>query len=434
MSVQVENMEKNLAKMTIQVSAEDLENAIQKAYLKNKKSFNIPGFRKGKVPRQLIEKTYGPEVFYEDAVNELLPSAYSQAAKESGLDIVSRPEINVTSVKAGEGVVFTAVVAVKPEVTLGQYKGVETAKVDTAVTEEEVMAEIAKEQEKNAVTVTVEDRAAQLNDTVTIDFEGFIDGVAFDGGKGEDYDLVLGSHSFIDTFEDQLVGKNVGDEVEVNVTFPAEYHVEDLKNKPAMFKVAVKAIKAKEIPALDDDFASDVSEFDTLDEYKVDVQKKLEEKKAQDAKLQKEEDVLNQIIENSQMEIPDQMVTTQAENMVDEYAQRMQSQGISMQMYLQYTGMTEQQLLDQMKPQAINRIQSRLVLEAIAQAENLTVTDEDVDKECASMGEAYGMEAAKVKELLGEDGLTQMKEDLAVQKAADFIVEESVEVEAAAEE
>lgn len=433
MSVQVENMEKNLAKMTVQVSAEDLEKAIQKAYLKNKNSFNVPGFRKGKVPRKLVEKTYGVEVFYEDAVNELLPAAYSDAAKESGLDIVSRPEISVTAVQAGEGVTFTATVAVKPAVTLGQYKGVETVKVDTSVTEEEVMAEITKEQEKNAVTVTVEDRPAAMKDIVTIDFEGFIDGAAFDGGKGENYDLELGSHSFIDTFEDQLVGKNVGDEVEVNVTFPAEYHVEDLKNKPALFKVAVKAIKTKEVPELNDDFASDVSEFDTLDEYKADVQKKLEEKKAGDAKLQKEEDVLNKIIESSEMEIPDLMVTTQAENMMDEYAQRMQSQGISMEMYLQYTGMTEQQMIDQMKPQAINRIQSRLVLEAIAKAENLTATDEDVDKECASMGESYGMDAAKIKELLGENGLTQMKDDLAVQKAADLIVAESVETEAAEE-
>lgn len=433
MSVQVENMEKNLAKLTVQVSAEDLEKAIQKAYLKNKNSFNVPGFRKGKVPRKLIEKTYGVEVFYEDAVNELLPAAYSDAAGESGLDIVSRPEINVTAVQAGEGVTFTATVAVKPAVTLGQYKGIETAKVDTTVTEEEVMAEITKEQEKNAVTVTVEDRPSAMGDIVTIDFEGFVDGVAFEGGKGEDHDLVLGSHSFIDTFEDQLVGKNAGDQVDVNVTFPAEYHVEDLKNKPALFKVTVKAVKTKEIPELDDDFASDVSEFDTLEEYKADVRKKLEEKKAGDAKLQKEDNVLNQIIENSQMEIPDMMVTTQAENMVDDYAQRMQAQGISMQMYLQYTGMTEQQMIDQMKPQAISRIQSRLVLEAIAQAENLEVTDEDIEKECTSMGQAYGMDAEKVKELLGENGLTQMKDDLAVQKAADLIVAESVEVEAAEE-
>lgn len=429
MSVQVETMEKNLAKMTIQVSAEDLEKAIQKAYLKNKNSFNVPGFRKGKVPRKLVEKTYGVEVFYEDAVNEVLPEAYSQAAGESGLDIVSRPEINVTAVKAGEGVTFTATVAVKPAVTLGQYKGVGTVKVDTTVTEEEVMAEITKEQEKNAVTVTVEDRPAALKDIVTIDFEGFVDGEAFEGGKGENYDLELGSHSFIDTFEDQLVGKNVGDEVEVNVTFPAEYHVEDLKNKPALFKVAVKAIKTKEIPELDDDFASDVSEFDTLEEYKADVRKKLEEKKAADAKAQKEEDVLSKIVESSEMEIPDMMVTTQAENMVDEYAQRMQSQGISMQMYLQYTGMTEEQMIDQMKPQAISRIQSRLVLEAIAKAENLTATDEDVEKECATMAESYGMEVEKIKELLGENGLSQMKEDLTVQKAADLIVAESVEVE-----
>lgn len=428
MSVQVENMEKNLAKMTIQVPAEELEKAIQQAYLKNKNQFNVPGFRKGKVPRAMIEKMYGVAVFYEEAVNNLLPGAYAQAAEESGLDIVSRPEIAVDSVKAGEGVTFTATVAVKPAVTLGQYKGVEVNKVDIEVSDEEVMEEIKKEQEKNAATITVEDRAAAMNDTVTIDFEGFVDGEAFDGGKGSDYPLTLGSGSFIPGFEEQLVGVNTGDEVEVNVTFPEEYHAEELKGKAAMFKVTVKEIKAKELPEIDDEFASEVSEFDTLEEYKASVKETLTGRKADAAKAQKEDEALKKIIEASEMDIPDLMVETQAENMLDDYAQRMQSQGISMEMYMQYTGMTQQVMLDQMKPQALSNIQSRLILEAIANAENIEVSDEDMDKELNAMAEAYKMEVEKIKEIMGEANLAQMKKDLAVQKAAQLIVEQAVEV------
>lgn len=427
MSVQVENMEKNMAKLTVQVSAEELEKAIQQAYLKNKGQFNVPGFRKGKVPRAMVEKMYGAAIFYEEAVNTLLPGAYAAAVDESALEIVSRPEIDVTEVEAGKGVTFTATVAVKPAVTLGQYKGVEVEKSETEVTEDEIMAEIAKEQEKNATTITVEDRPAALKDIVTIDFEGFVDGEAFEGGKGEDYPLELGSHSFIDTFEDQLVGKNAGDEVEVNVTFPAEYHVENLKNKPALFKVKVKEIKTKELPELDDEFASEVSEFETMEEYKNSVKETLEKRKADSAKAKKENDVLEKIIEASEMEIPDLMVTTQAENLVDEYAQRMQSQGISMEMYMQYTGMNQQMLLDQMKPQALNRIQARLVLEAIAKAENIEIGEEETEKELNAMAEAYKMEVEKIKEIMGETGIAQMKEDLAIQKAADLIVEQAVE-------
>ena len=427
MSVQVENMEKNLAKLTVEVSAADLEKAIQKAYLKNKNQFNIPGFRKGKVPRAMVEKMYGAAIFYEEAVNSLLPDAYAAAVEESGLDIVSRPEIDVTSVEAGKGVTFTATVAVKPAVTLGQYKGVEVAKAEIEVTEEEVMAEIAKEQEKNATTITVEDRAAAMNDTVTIDFEGFVDGEAFDGGKGEDYPLTLGSGSFIPGFEEQLVGANVGDEVEVNVTFPEEYHAEELKGKAAMFKVAVKEIKAKELPEIDDEFASEVSEFDTLDEYKDSVKKNLETKKVNDAKAKKEDEALKKIIEASEMDIPELMVETQAESMLDEYAQNLQMQGLSIEMYMQYTGMNQQQMLEQMKPQALDRIQARLVLEAIVAAENIEVSDEDMEQELAKMAEAYKMEVAKIKEIMGEANLAQMKKDLAIQKAAELIVAESVE-------
>ena len=427
MSVQVENMEKNLAKLTVQVSAEELEKAIQQAFLKNKNRFNVPGFRKGKVPRQMIEKMYGKGIFYEDAVNSILPGAYSKAADECGLEIVSRPEIDVTEVESGKGVTFTATVAVKPEVTLGQYKGVQVEKADTEVTDEEVMAEIGKEQEKNATTVTVTDRPAALGDTVIIDFEGFVDGEAFDGGKSEDYSLELGSHSFIDTFEDQLVGKNAGDEVEVNVTFPEDYHVDSLKGKPALFKVKVNEIKAKELPEIDDEFASEVSEYETLDEYKASVKADLEKKKADSAKAKKEDEALKKIIEDSQMDIPDLMVETQAENMVDDYLQRMRAQGITPEMYMQYTGTTQKMLVDQMKPQALSRIQARLVLEAIAKAENIEISEEELEKELGSMGGDYEMGVDKLKELMKEDAEKQMKEDLAIQKAADLIVEQSVE-------
>ena len=427
MSVQVENMEKNLAKLTVQVSAEELEKAIQQAFLKNKNRFNVTVFRKGKVPRQMIEKMYGKGIFYEDAVNSILPGVYSKAADECGLEIVSRPEIDVTEVESGKGVTFTATVAVKPEVTLGQYKGVQVEKADTEVSDDEVMAEIAKEQEKNATTVTVTDRPAQMGDTVIIDFEGFVDGEAFDGGKAEDYSLELGSHSFIDTFEDQLAGKNTGDEVEVNVTFPEEYHAESLKGKPALFKVKINEIKAKELPEIDDEFASEVSEYETLDEYKASVKADLEKKKADSAKAKKEDEALKKIIEDSQMDIPDLMVETQADNMVDDYLQRMRAQGITPQMYMQYTGTTQEMLVDQMKPQALSRIQARLVLEAIAKAENIEITEEDLEKELASMAEDYKMELDKLKELMNEDAKKQMKEDLVIQKAADLIVEQSVE-------
>ncbi len=427
MSVQVENMEKNLAKLTVQIPAEDFEKAVQQVFLRNKNRFNIPGFRKGKASRQVIEKMYGKGIFWEDAVNNLLPGAYSKAREESGLEIVSRPEIDVTAVDAENGVTFTATVAVKPEVTLGQYKGVQVEKADTEVTDEEVMAEIGKEQEKNATTVTVTDRPAELGDTVIIDFEGFVDGEAFEGGKSEDYSLELGSHSFIDTFEDQLVGKNTGDEVEVNVTFPEDYHAESLKGKPALFKVKVNEIKAKELPEIDDEFASEVSEFDTLDAYKASVKADLKKKKEDSAKAKKEDEALKKIIEESQMDIPDLMVETQAEDMVDDYLQRMRAQGITPEMYMQYTGTTRQMMVDQMKPQALSRIQARLVLEAIAKAENIETSDEELEKELSSMAEDYKMELDKLKELINEDAQKQMREDLAIQKAADLIVEQSVE-------
>ena len=427
MSVQVENLEKNMAKLTIEVTAEDLEKALNAAYQRQKKNISIPGFRKGKVPRAMVEKMYGPAVFYEDAVNSLIPQEYAKAADESGLDIVSQPEIDVVQIEKGKPFIFTAEVAVKPEVTLGEYKGLEVPKADLEVTDEEIEAELKKEQEKNARTIHVEDRAAQEGDKVTIDFEGFVDGVAFEGGAGKDYPLTLGSKTFIPGFEEQLVGVALEQPVDVNVTFPEDYQAEELKGKEAVFKCVIHKIEAKELPELDDDFAQDVSEFDTLEEYKADVRKKLEEKKAASAKAKKEDEVIEKIIEGAQMEIPDAMLKTQAEQMVDEFAQRLQMQGLSMDQYMQFTGSTVDALVEQSKPQALKRIQSRLVLEAVAAAENLEATDEELEAEYARMAEQYKMEVDKLKELFSDADKKNIKEDLAIQKAVDLVTEAAVE-------
>ena len=423
MSLQVEKLEKNMAKLTIEVSAEEFEKAVQKAYLKNKGKINVQGFRKGKAPRNIIEKMYGPEVFFEDAANDLIPEAYEEELANSDLEIVSQPKIDVVQIKKGESFIFTAEVALKPEVTLGEYKGLEVEVEDAAVTDEDVDKEIEAERDRNARTVSVEGRAAQLDDTVTIDFEGFVDGEAFEGGKGENYPLVLGSHSFIDNFEDQLVGKEVGDEVEVNVTFPQNYQAEDLAGKKAMFKVKVNEIKTKELPELDDDFAQDVSEFDTLTEYKEDVKKKLTEKKEQDVKRAKEEAVIEKIIENASMEIPEPMVDAQVRQMVEDFAGRIQQQGMSFEQYMQFSGMTPETMLEQMRPNALKRIQSRLVLEAVVEAEKIEVSDEKVDQELADMAKMYQMEADKLKELMGEREMKQLKMDIAVQEAANLVTD-----------
>ena len=392
MSLQVEKLEKNMAKLTIEVPAEKVEAALQNAYLKNRKQISVPGFRKGKVPRQMIEKMYGPSIFYDDAVNAMIQEAYPEATKECDLEIVSRPDVEVVQIEKGKPFIFTAEVAVKPEVTLGQYKGIEVEKADTTATDEEVAAEIDKEREANSRTITVEDRAVQDGDMTVIDFEGFVDGEAFEGGKGTDYPLTIGSGAFIPGFEEKLVGAEIGKEVEVDVTFPEEYHAKELAGKPAVFKCTVKEIRVKELPELDDDFAQDVSDFDTLEEYKADVRKKVEEKKAADAKAKKEDAVIEKIIEGATMEIPDAMVETQAERMVDEFAQRLQMQGLSMEQYMQFTGGNVQAMVEQSKPQALKRIQSRLVLDAVVAAENLTATDEEVDAELAKMAEQYNME------------------------------------------
>ena len=425
MSVQVEKLEKNMAKLTVEVSAEDFKAAIKKAFNKNKNRFAIPGFRKGKAPQAMIEKMYGEGVFYEDAADEAINASYAEAMKESGLDIVSRPEVTIEKIGKDEPFVYSALVTVKPEVTLGQYKGVEVEKADASVSAEDVEAELKKVQEQNARLLTVEDRGVEDGDQTVIDFEGFVDGKGFEGGKAEDYPLTIGSHSFIDTFEEQLIGKKIGEECEVNVTFPTEYHAADLAGKPATFKVTVKEIKVKELPELNDEFASEVSEFDTLDEYKKDVEKKLAEKKEIEANSKNEDAVVAKVVENATMEIPDKMIDAQAENMVQDMARRMQSQGLSLDMYLKYTGMTVEQMKEQARPDAEKRIRTRLVLEAVAKAENIQISDEKVDEEVAKMAEAYKMEVEKLKSYMSESDVKQMKEDLAVQQAVDLLVAEA---------
>ena len=429
MSVTVEKLEKNMAKLTIEVSADELEKAIQAAYLKQKNRINIPGFRKGKAPRAMIEKMYGAGIFYEDAANALIPNAYSEALAECEETIVSQPSIDVVQLEKGKPFIFTAEVALKPEVTLGEYKGLEVPKSELEVTEEEIAGELRKEQESNSRTIDVDDRAVADGDKVTLDYEGFVDGEAFDGGKGTDYPLTIGSGAFIPGFEEQLVGAEIGKETEVNVTFPENYQSEDLAGKPAVFKCTVKKIEVKELPELDDDFAKDVSEFDTLEEYKADIKKNLEEKKADAAKRAKEDAAVDAAIEKASMEIPDAMIDTQVSNMIEDFARRIQSQGLTMEQYLQFTGMTPAALQEQMKPQALKRIQSRLVLEKIAEVENIQISDEKLDEEIAQMAEMYKMEVEKLKEVLGDAEKEQMKKDLAVQEAVTLIAEAAVEVE-----
>ena len=434
MSLQVEKLENNMAKLTIEVEATELEKAIQAAYQKNKGKISVPGFRKGKVPRQLIEKMYGKEVFYEDAANTLIPDAYEKALEDCEETIVSTPKIEVTQIEAGKPFIFTAEVALKPEVKLGKYKGVKVEKADIDVTDDEINEQIEKERENNARMIEVEGRAIENGDVATIDFEGFVDGVAFEGGKGENYPLTIGSGSFIPGFEDQLIGRNKDEEVEVKVTFPEDYHAEDLKGKEALFKVSVKEVKVKELPALDDEFASEVSEFDTLAEYKEDVKKKLAEKKEKEARNAKEEAVLDAIIADAAMDIPDAMLETQQRQIVDEFAQRLQMQGLSLEQYFQFTGLNAEKLLEQVKPQADRRIKSRLVLEAIVAAENIAASEEEYEKELARMAEVYNMEIDKVKEMLGdnEKAKKQIMDDLAITKAADFVVEQAKETKAKA--
>lgn len=427
MSLQVEKLEHNMAKLTVEVAAEDVEKALQAAYLKQRKQINIPGFRKGKVPRQMIEKMYGPEVFYDEAANNIIPDAYAKAYDESELDIVSQPKIEVVQMEKGKPFIFTAEVATKPEVTLGDYKGLKVDKVSTRVTQKEVDEEIEKERERNARTIEVTDRAVQDKDEVTLDFEGFVDGVAFEGGKGEDYPLTIGSGSFIPGFEEQLIGAEIDKEVEVNVTFPKEYHSEELAGKDATFKCTVHTIKAKELPELDDEFASEVSECETMDAYRAEVKKNIKERKERTGKEKKENQAVDQAIENAQMDIPEAMIEFQVRQMADDFARRIQQQGLTVEQYFQFTGMTAEKMLEEMRPQAEKSIKTRLVLEAIVKAENIEVSDERVEEELTKMAEAYQMEVEKLKEFMGENEKKQIKEDLAVQEAITLLVNESVE-------
>lgn len=429
MSVQVEKLEKSTAKLTIEVTAEKFEEGLEKAYQKNKNRFNIQGFRRGKAPRKFVEKMYGAEILYEDAANAIIPEAYEEAYKEvkDQLDIFSRPEIDVTQIEKGKPFIFTAKVALNPAVTLGAYKGVEIDKVETEVTEAEIDDAIKKVQESNSRTVEVTDRAVEDGDTAVIDFEGFVDGEAFEGGKGNDYSLVIGSHSFIDTFEDQIIGHSIGDEFDVNVTFPAEYGVSDLAGKPAVFKVTVKAIKRKELPEVDDDFASEVSDFETVAEYRESLRKDLTEKKAKEAADAKEDAAVRKAIEACEVELDELHIKDMVRTMMDETAANFRQQGISMDMYYQYTGTTEEELKKQLEPRAEERIKSREVLKAVAEAEKIEVSDVDIEAEITEMAGKFNMEPDKVKSMLGEEGKKNLTEDLRVRKAAKFIAANAVE-------
>ena len=428
MSFKVEQLEeKNMVKLVIEASAEEFEAGLNAAYNKNKNKISVPGFRKGKAPRKMIEQLYGSQIFFEDAANEIIPDAYADAAKESGLDIVSQPKVSIEQLEAGKPFIFAAEVAVRPEVELGEYKGVEVTKADAEVTDADVEEELKKVQDQNSRTVSVEDRAVKDGDMTVIDFEGFIDGEAFDGGKGENYPLTIGSHSFIDTFEEQMIGMNIGEEKELNVTFPEDYHAENLKGKPATFKVTVKEIKEKQLPELDDDFAQDVSDFDTLAEYKDDLKKKIAERKESEAKAKKESEAIEKVVEAAKMDIPQSMIDTQVNRMLEDFAMRLQQQGLSVEQYFQYTGMTADKIMEEMKPEAVKRIKNSLVLEAVAKAENIEVSEEEFEAELQKMADMYKMEIEKIKEFMQDAEAKQMKDDIAIQKAVELIVSSAVE-------
>ena len=428
MSFKVKQLEeKNMVKLVIEASAEEFEAGLNAAYNKNKNKISVPGFRKGKAPRKMIEQLYGSQIFFEDAANEIIPDAYADAAKESGLDIVSQPKVSIEQLEAGKPFIFAAEVAVRPEVELGEYKGVEVTKADAEVTDADVEEELKKVQDQNSRTVSVEDRAVKDGDMTVIDFEGFIDGEAFEGGKGENYPLTIGSHSFIDTFEEQMIGMNIGEEKELNVTFPEDYHAENLKGKPATFKVTVKEIKEKQLPELDDDFAQDVSDFDTLAEYKDDLKKKIAERKESEAKAKKESEAIEKVVEAAKMDIPQAMIDTQVNRMLEDFAMRLQQQGLSVEQYFQYTGMTADKIMEEMKPEAVKRIKNSLVLEAVAKAENIEVSEEEFEAELQKMADMYKMEIEKIKEFMQDAEAKQMKDDIAIQKAVELIVSSAVE-------
>lgn len=427
MSLQVEKLEHNMAKLTIEVAAEEVEKAIQAAYLKERKKISVPGFRKGKVPRQMIEKMYGAEIFYDEAANSMISEAYPKAYDEFEEEIVSQPKIDIVQLEKGKPFIFTAEVALKPEVTLGEYKGLKVDKYSTRVTQKEIDEEIQKERERNARTIEITDRAVQDKDIVTLDFEGFVDGVAFDGGKGKDYPLTIGSGAFIPGFEEQLIGVEIDKETEVNVTFPEDYQSEELAGKAATFKCIVHAIKAKELPELDDEFASEVSECETLEAYQAEVKKNIKERKEREGKQKREDQAVEQAVENAQMDIPEAMIDLQVKQMTDDFVRRIQQQGLSLDQYFQFTGLSAEKMLEEMKPQAEKRIKTRLVLEAVVKAENIEISDERLEEELKSMAESYQMEVEKLKEIIGEDEKSQMKEDIAVQEAVTLLSDAAVE-------
>lgn len=428
MSLQVERLEHNMAKLTIEVPAEEVEKALQAAYLKERGKISLPGFRKGRVPRQMIEKMYGPEVFYDEAANRMISEAYAKAYDECELELVSQPKIEITQLEKGKEFIFTAEVAVKPEVKLGEYKGLKVDKVSTRVTQKEVDEEIDKERERNARTIDVTDRAVQDKDQITLDFEGFVDGVAFEGGKASDYPLTIGSGAFIPGFEDQLIGANIDEEKEINVTFPEEYQAKELAGKAAVFKCTVHSIKAKELPELDDEFVSDVSEkSETVDAYKAEVKAKIKERKENEGKQKREDQSVEQAVTNAEMDIPEAMISFQSRQMVDDFARRIMQQGMTMEQYFQFTGLSEEKMMEEFKPEAEKRIRTRLTLEAIVAAENIEVSEERLDEELQKMADSYKMEVDKLKEYMGENEKKQMKEDIAIQEAVTLIANAAVE-------
>ena len=428
MSLQVERLEHNMAKLTIEVPAEEVEKALQAAYLKERGKISLPGFRKGRVPRQMIEKMYGPEVFYDEAANRMISEAYAKAYDECELELVSQPKIEITQLEKGKEFIFTADGAVKPEVKLGEYKGLKVDKVSTRVTQKEVDEEIDKERERNARTIDVTDRAVQDKDQITLDFEGFVDGVAFEGGKASDYPLTIGSGAFIPGFEDQLIGANIDEEKEINVTFPEEYQAKELAGKAAVFKCTVHSIKAKELPELDDEFVSDVSEkSETVDAYKAEVKAKIKERKENEGKQKREDQSVEQAVANAEMDIPEAMISFQSRQMVDDFARRIMQQGMTMEQYFQFTGLSEEKMMEEFKPEAEKRIRTRLTLEAIVAAENIEVSEERLDEELQKMADSYKMEVDKLKEYMGENEKKQMKEDIAIQEAVTLIANAAVE-------
>jgi len=426
MSSKLEKLEKNVATLEITVSAEKLEEGIAKAYIKNAKKFNIPGFRKGKAPRKLIEKYYGEGIFYEDAINEVCPEAYEEAIKEHNLEPVDRPSIDILEIENGKGIVFKAEVTVKPEVELGQYKGIEVEKKEYNVTDEDVENELEILRNRNARIIDVTDRPVKRGDIVTIDFKGFIDDKEFEGGSAENYKLEIGSGRFIPGFEEQLIGATIGNEVDVNVTFPEDYRSEELAGKPALFKVTVKEIKEKELLPLDDEFAKDVSEFDTLEELKADIKRKKLEEAERMAKNEYENDLIKKVVQNAKVDIPEVMIDNQIESMIRDFDYQLRFQGLDLDSYMKYMNISYEEMKQSYKEAAEDRVKTQLVMEAITKAENIEVTDEELEAEVEKTAKQYNQDVEKFRKSLRERDIEYIREGLQLQKTIDFLVEHSV--------